>query len=173
MLVYLQMIETPEDRSKFVIIYEEYRDCMYRTAFRILKNPQDAEDVVHCAFVKLAEHMEKIGDPKCLKTKGYVVTIARNKAIDTYRKRQKHPHLEYRNALNGMWVEYDGGNRVTECILKLDERQQYILTMKYYHGHKLKEIAKMMDITYRNALQIEQRAKKKLRVLCEEAGIEC
>ena len=34
------------------------------------------------------------------------------------------------------------------------------------------EIAKMLGITYTNALKIEQRAKAKLKALCEEAGIE-
>ena len=59
MLVYLQMIETPDDRSKFEIIYLEYRDYMYRVAFAILHNVEDAEDAVHYAFVKIAENIKK------------------------------------------------------------------------------------------------------------------
>lgn len=38
MLIYLQMIETPEDQSKFIIMYEENRDYMYRVALAILHN---------------------------------------------------------------------------------------------------------------------------------------
>ena len=47
MLIYLQMIETPEDRSKFEIIYEEYRDMLYTRANGILHNKMDAEDATH------------------------------------------------------------------------------------------------------------------------------
>lgn len=173
MLLYLQMIETPEDRSKFVIIYEQYRDYMYRVAFAILNNQEDAEDAVHYAFVKLAENINKVGEPECLKTKGYVVTIVRNAAIDIYRKKQAHPHVEYIDATIGMQTTYDGDNVLARCIMKLNERQQSIIILKYHHGYELKEIAKMLGITYRNALQIEQRAKAKLRALCEEEGIEC
>ena len=60
MLIYLQMIETPEDRSKFETLYEEYRDVMYAVAKKILRNNMDAEDALHQAFVNIAENMEKI-----------------------------------------------------------------------------------------------------------------
>ena len=54
MLIYLQMIETPEDRSKFETLYEEYRDVMYAVAKKILRNNMDAEDALHQAFVNIA-----------------------------------------------------------------------------------------------------------------------
>ncbi len=41
-LVYLQMIETEEDSSKFEAIYREYRDLLLFLADRRLRNPQDA-----------------------------------------------------------------------------------------------------------------------------------
>lgn len=173
MLIYLQMIESPEDRSKFEALYLEHREYMYRVAFSILNNPQDAEDAVHYAFVKTAENIKKIDNPMCLKTRGYLVTIVRNGAIDIYRKKKAHPFVEYNDALTSMQIEYDGNNRVTYNIFKLPERQRAILILKYQHGYELKEIAKMLNITYRNALQIEQRAKAKLRLLCEEEGIKC
>lgn len=173
MLIYLQMIETPEDQSKFEAVYLKYSEYMYRVAFAILHNEQDAEDAVHYAFVKIAENIKKVGEPECLKTRGYVVTIVRNRAIDIYRKKQAHPSAEYRDAIKGMWVEYDGDNRVTECILKLNDRQRDLLILKHHYGYNLKEIAKILGVTYRNALQIEQRAKAKLRALCEEEGILC
>ncbi len=34
MLVYLQMIDTEEDRHKFEIIYEEYRQTMIKVAYK-------------------------------------------------------------------------------------------------------------------------------------------
>ena len=41
MIVYLQLIETAEDRSKFEQLYEQYKQLMFYTAFQILKRPQD------------------------------------------------------------------------------------------------------------------------------------
>ena len=76
MLVYLQMIDSPEDESKFEVLYKEHRDYMYRVAFNILHNPQDAEDAVHHAFVKVAENIKKIYEPKCLKTGGISLLLS-------------------------------------------------------------------------------------------------
>ena len=54
MLIYLQVIETEEDKSKFEDIYREYRGLMYYIAYRRLHHEQDAEDAVHHAFMKIA-----------------------------------------------------------------------------------------------------------------------
>ena len=75
MLVYLQMIETPLEKSKFEQLYHQYRALMFHVANGILHNDRDAEDAVHNAFVSIAENISKIEDPNCPKTKGYIVTI--------------------------------------------------------------------------------------------------
>ena len=172
MLVYLQMIDSTEDRSKFEQIYLTYRDLMYHVAYGILQNTEDAEDAVHHAFVKIAGHIDSIRHPDALKTKGYVLTIVKNCAIDAYRKKQAHPEVEYSDATVGMEVSYESGNALANCILKLPERQRTILILRHHHGYDLRDIAQMLGLTYRNTLQIEQRAKAKLRTLCEEEGIE-
>lgn len=78
MLVYLQMLETEADRTKFEEIYHLYRDLMYVTAFSILHNEHDAEDAVHQAFIKVADNIKKIDDPKCPKSRFYIVAITEN-----------------------------------------------------------------------------------------------
>lgn len=75
MLIYLQMLETPEEKSLFEQIYLEYCGLMFHVAYEILHNEQDAEDAVHQAFVKIAENIKKIDAPVCPKTHSYVVTI--------------------------------------------------------------------------------------------------
>lgn len=102
MLIYLQMIETPEEKSKFEQIYLQYKGLMFHVAFQILHNEQDAEDAVHQAFVKIAENIRKIDQPVCPKTHGYVVTIVENKAIDQYRKQHKHPSAELNEEIQGI-----------------------------------------------------------------------
>ena len=69
MLIYLQMIDGPEDRSKFEQLYLAYRGLMYFIAESILGNEQDAEDAVHDAFVSVAKNISKIADPERAKPK--------------------------------------------------------------------------------------------------------
>lgn len=172
-MIYLQTIDSTAQRSKFETIYRTYRNYMYRAAVSILKNPQDAEDAVQTAFVCIAENIRKIPEADSPKTKGYILTVVRSKAIDLYRKKQAHPQGEYNDTVPGVQKSYDGDNQLAGCMLKLPERQRTVLILKYYHGYELKEIAKMLNISYQNALKIEQRAKEKLHSLCREEGIKC
>ena len=171
-MIVLQTVNTMTWRSKLEAIYQTYRADMYRVAVSILKNPQDAEDAVHSAFVSIAENANKVEQIESPKTKGYVLTIVRNHAIDLYRKKQLHPQDEYLDASIGVQRQYDGDNELAKCILKLPEKHRSVIVLRYYHGYELKEIAKMLNISYQNALKIEQRARAKLRLLCQEE-IEC
>lgn len=171
MMVYMMMIDSPEDQSKFEKIYLKYRGLMYQIAYGVLHNKQDAEDAVHQAFVKIAEHIEEIDVAVCPITKGFVVTIAENKAIDIYRKKQRHPQVEYCDALAGMTVEYNGSNALAACMAKLPARERELVLLKYKYGYNNDEVAKLMGLTKSNAIKIDQRAKKKLRELCMEEGL--
>lgn len=172
MLVYLQMLEDPEEKSKFEIIYTQNRDLLFRIANGILHNTQDAEDAVHQAFVKLAENMKKLGKPEDPATRGYIVTIVENAAIDIYRRKQAVTQVEYVDEVAGVQVPYSGEDALTACILQLPPRQQAIIILKYSYGYSLREIAKTLGITYANAQKLDQRAKARLKELCREQGIE-
>ena len=101
MLVYFQMLETPEEKSKFEIIYRQNRDLMFWVANNILHHPQDAEDAVHQAFVKLAENIHKLGAPDDPATRSYMLTVVENKAIDLYRRKQAAPQQAYLDEVTG------------------------------------------------------------------------
>lgn len=171
MIIYLSMIDSPEDKSKFERLYIEYRDVMYHVAFNILKNEQDAEDAVHQAFLKIAEKIEKVDGTICSRTQGYVVTIVENKAIDMYRYKQKHPTFELIEDDIGINIEYDGPNTLTKCMAKLPPKQRNVLLLKHFHGLSSKEVAKKMGLSEANVNKINYRAKQRLRILCEEEGI--
>ena len=171
MIIYLQILETPEEKSKFEQLYLEYKGLMFHVANEILHNEQDAEDAVHQAFVKIAENIKKIDDPICPKTHSYVVTIVENKAIDQYRKQQKRQTVELIDDIQGTNVHYEGNNDLTKCILKLPARYREMILLRYHHGYSVREIAGMMGISLPAAIKLDQRAKNKLKKLCEEAEI--
>ena len=170
MLIYLQMLETPEEKSLFEQIYLEYCGLMIHVAYEILHNEQDAEDAVHQAFVKIAENIKKIDAPVCPKTHSYVVTIVEHQAIDQYRRLQKHPSVELIEKIQGTNAHYEGDNDLTKCILKLPARYREMILL-HHQGYSVREIAKMLGLSLPAAIKLDQRAKNKLKKLCEEAGI--
>lgn len=170
-MIYFQMIETPEEQAKFEQLYLKYRDLMFRVAFNILHNKQDAEDAVQQAFVKIAENIQKIDDPMCPRTHSFVVTIVENSAIDQYRRIRKHPTVELIDGLEGTQIEYDGDNPLTACILALPARYREMILLHYHQGYSVREIAGKLGLSLSAAIKLDQRAKHKLKGLCEKAGI--
>ena len=60
MLAYfLAILESEADKKRFTEIYEQYHGLIEKTAMRILKNQQDAEDAVQNTFVQIIRHFEK------------------------------------------------------------------------------------------------------------------
>ena len=59
-MIYLQLIESEDDKFKFEKIYKKYRNLMFYVAFNLLGNEQDAEDAVHAAFLKVAENLQNL-----------------------------------------------------------------------------------------------------------------
>lgn len=170
MLIYLQLIETEEDKSKFEEIYTEYRYLMQYLAYKRLHNKQDAEDAVHQVFVKIAENIQKI-EPVSPKTKRLVVVMIENTVTDMLRKSSRHPNAEYQDEdLTVPALELTEKDLLEQCIWKLPEKQRMVLWLKYHDGYSLREIAEMMGITLIWAQKLDQRAKKRLSELYREGG---
>ncbi len=168
MLIYLQAIETEEDKSKFERLYEAYSGLMFHTAFKLLAQREDAEDAVHHAFVKIAENITKISDPECPKTRAFVVTIVENCAIDLLRSRKRRGEVPLDLDGDGIPVTAEEtDDRLTALILALPARQREVILLKYYHGFRLREIASLLNVSFAAATKAEQRARRRLAELYE------
>lgn len=168
MLIYLEALDTLEEKSKFEVLYLEYRSLMFHVANEILQNEQDAEDAVHQAFLTIAENIRKVGEPGSPKTKGYVITIAENKAIDQYRQRKRRQTVELSDTIEGVHAVYDGDNTLAACILKLPARYREVILLRYFQGYSVKELAAMTGLSFFAASKLDQRAKNKLKGLYEK-----
>jgi len=170
MLIYLQLIETEEDKSKFEEIYAEYRNLMFFLANNRLHNKQDAEDAVHQVFVKIAENIQKV-EPVSPKTKRLVVVMIENAVTDMLRKRSRYPSVEYLEDDQAVSTPDLGeDDLLDQCIWKLPEKQRTVIWLKYRDGYSLREIASLMGITLVWAQKLDQRAKKRLAKLYYGSG---
>ena len=192
MFIYLQMLETPEEKSKFEQIYLEYRDFMFYIANRILHNRQDSEDVVHEAFLKIIKIIDQIDEPKCPKTKNLTVIIVERAAIDLWRRRQKIQYVSMDEEAIDLWrrrqkiqyVSMDeeaidiGSDRAIEnmesrsglalAMATLPATYRELLLLRYDNGFSEAEVAQIMSISPANVHKSIQRAKKRLQLILEE-----
>lgn len=171
MMIYLQMIETQEDRLVFERVYHHYRNLMYTVAYNILHNESDAEDAVHAAFVSIAEKIKNIFDPECPKTRSFVVIIVQRKALDILRRRNRHSEADITGFSVGIEPDLTQASAITRCLAKLPERYRTALLLKYRYGYDNLQLAKLLHIKPSNAAKLIQRAKQKLREICTQEGV--
>ena len=170
MLIYLEMIEEPEHRSKFEDIYHKYRYLLYDIAYKKLHNHEDAEDAVHHAFVKIAENIKNI-DPPCPKTRHFVVIVIENHIKNIFISRNRHPVCELEDEqIHDFDMEENAADLLSRCILQLPSKQRSVIWLKYHHGYSLREIADMLGISLADAQKTDHRAKAQLKKIYEENG---
>lgn len=134
MLAYMSLIDSPNDRVNFELVYQTYRNLMFFIAYKILNNPQDAEDAVHTAFIKIAENMSKIEVAVCPKTKAFVVTIVENTAIDLYRKKKRSDNIDFLENFPESPIDLEHRSVLAQCMAKLPTRYREIILLKYSYG---------------------------------------
>lgn len=172
------MLDTEEEKSKFEEIYFKYRQLMFQVANGILKDEYLAEDAVHKSFIKIMKHLDKIKEIECPKTKGFVVIIVKNTAIDLYRKRKRENIvqideevlMEYRGTTVDQEVIDKIENPLTVAILALPHHYSELILLKYNHNYTDKQIAGLLGLSEDNVKKRLQRAKKKLKEIIKEVG---
>lgn len=163
---YLMMIDTEEDKRKFVILYEKYRYLMMKIAYDVLGDNYLAEDAVHETFIKIAKNMSKIGDVNAQETKRYLITVTKNASIDFYRKRGTQMKREVftdelkENEVPSIYIETDMDNAILDILKKLPEKYRDVFLLKYSSRLDNSEIADILGISEGNVRQRLLRGKE-------------
>ena len=172
MLIYLQMIETPEDKDKFEQLYLKYKNQMYFVAQQILKNSHDAEDAVHQAFVSLIENLEKISEIECPETRAYIVIITERKALDIIRSNQRYA-AEYDDQLGGIEFSMPNDHGLRDAMARLPGRYREVLLLRFDSGYSTKELAEILNMNRTSVQKLIWRAKEALAEELEKEGEPC
>ena len=88
MILFLSMLDSEEEKSKFVLIYEKYRYFLWYLANEKLQDAFLAEDAVQETFLALTRHLDKVDEVDSVRTRNFVATIVKSKAIDMIRRKK-------------------------------------------------------------------------------------
>src|SRR5512146_860924 len=78
----------PEDSRGFELLVTQYKDLVFRTAYRMMGNREDADDQAQETFLKIYHAILSIDNPQTLAPWIYRVTI--NTCLDALRKEKRN-----------------------------------------------------------------------------------
>lgn len=167
-----------KQQDKFTELYRTYRYTMLYVARSILKDPAEAEDTVHDAFLKVLDIVDQIGEVNCSKTKSLLVIIVKNKAIDRYRREQKIEQLpledceyslsETTDSIEDLIISRLGYERLIKAIGTLGDLYKIVLELRYLHGYSSGDVGRILDLDPKTVNMRLYRGKNKLRQILEK-----
>jgi RNA polymerase sigma-70 factor, ECF subfamily len=166
------MKDTNNDYEKMEELYELYEQKIYHIAYSVLNNIQQAEDTVQETFVTIYQHLEKIRSLNTQELKLYVLRIAKNKAIDSYRKNKRQGIFleEYQREVADVAV--DNIEDWEQCLISeveidtllttLKESSKHVFKYKVFYDLNYQEISELMGMTEVNVRKQFERARRRV-----------
>jgi|SRR5690606_1077041 len=156
--------------KQFNTLYEKYCDPVYRNILKLVKNDDDAEDILQDVFVSLWENRHRL---RGRSLSGWLFIVSHNKAMD-HLKKKVHVSLDQYG-----WVEQiadaptDGPekeamymqqlNMVIEAVDALPKRKKEVFRLCRLEGYSKDDVALMMGISYQSVTDYLKQSNKAIR----------
>lgn len=134
------------DATAFESIYKRTHRAVYYTALSILRERSLAEDVMQSTYLKVIKNARKYRDGT--NAISWVVTIARNEALNLKKKRERETYVDERENVKLFGTnETDDYGLLIDLARKTLSREEFeILILVTAVGYKRREIAELMDL---------------------------
>lgn len=136
-----------DNHLAFEELYKKYNNLIYRIAYSILKNKQDAEDIVQIVFTKIYS-MDKEKLPNSNEA-SWLYSVTKNETINYLKNRKNNIDLdriyemEDDNKEINKIINADSFNRL---ISKLNENEREIISLKILSNLSFEEIGKVLNV---------------------------
>ncbi len=161
------------DKAAQFKVYKLYYKAMYNTAYRIVNDSMEAEDIMQesflAAFTKLESWIGTVTFGAWLKR------IVINNSLTALKKNVKYNTVPLEvSTINEVQDEDIDGNTnykmlkaadILNNINKLKPNYKIALTLNLVEGYDYEEISEIMNISYENSRTTVSRAKQKLKAL--------
>ena len=161
--------------SEFKLLVMPYSARLYRMAFRLMNNREEAEDIVQEVYVKLwgmRNELEKVNSIEAL-----CIRITRNLCLDHLRRRkvsldamkaEKYKQNGRPETPSENLEKKEDAELVHALIAALPEPQRSLVHLRHMEGKEYEEIAEMVNVNV-NAIRVSiSRARKQMRALVEK-----
>ena len=158
-----------DSEAGFTELYQRYAHRIHAYCYRILTNPEEAEDAFQETFLRFHKAIKSGGS--MTNVSGLLFTIARNLCINQKKKNVRWAADTIEHDTLDSYDESYEKKELLELIaaslelIKPDYREAFVL--REYNGFSYDEIARMLDISIPTAKIRVFRAKEKIRKVLE------
>lgn len=167
----------------FDILLQRYKSKVFTTIYLIVKDRNIAEDLFQDVMIKVVRMIRSGKYNEEGKFLPWVIRIARNLAIDHFRKVQRNPiqrESEDYDIFNSAQrsegssedeiIREENARYIRGLIQQLPDKQREVLVMRTYADLSFKEIAAITDVSINTALGRMRYALLNLKKLAEDTG---
>lgn len=136
-----------DNKFAFEELYKKYNKLIYKIAYSILKNKQDAEDIVQIVFTKIYSiDKEKLPNSN---EASWIYSVTKNETINYLKNKKNNIDLDSiyeieddSDEINKI-INKDSYNRL---ISKLNENEREIISLKILSNLSFEEIGKVLNV---------------------------
>lgn len=147
------------DHETFCGYIREYMPNLYRLAYAVLNNREDAEDAVSESVLKAYEKLHTLRRPESFRA--WIMQIAANEAKKIYAKNKRTISVE--DVESYMPEFYDERHELWDIVMKMEVIYREVIVLYYYEQLSIREIGDILHIPEGTVKSRLSRAKRALR----------
>jgi RNA polymerase sigma-70 factor (ECF subfamily) len=159
------------DKQALAALYEQYASHMLALGVRMMRNPREAEDILHDVVLQVWKRAGDY-DPRRGTVKTWLLLHMRSRCLDRLKSAgySRSTGLEHEGALHGATSGHNpeqlaDGARVRQLLTALPEEQAQVLVLGYYEGMSSSQIAESLGIPIGTVKSRVSAALSKMRTL--------
>lgn len=159
------------DKEEFCNKIKQCEVSMYYLAYSIVKNKDDASDVINESILKAYEKLDKLKNEEVFKS--WILRIVHNTAIELIRKNKDVINIEEVNNTLEVKESSDVETKLTlrDAINKLKNPYREVIILFYYEDFSTEKISKITNSNIFTVRKQLSRARKQLKTILKEENI--
>lgn len=160
------IISCKTSKESLCRLYNMFKKSVFAVAFSITGDFHISEDCVAETFIRLTQ--VKRFSPKAGDGKGFILTIARNVALEQHRRYKKECVSLVIQGYGEADKTVEDSIFLNQLLKNLNDKQRQIVVLKIYSELTFKEITKIMKC---HESTVKSKYKKAIEILQKKAGV--
>jgi RNA polymerase sigma-70 factor, ECF subfamily len=142
-----------KDDKSFTLLYDNYSKSLYGVIYNLIRNTEEAEDVLQEVFVKIWKNIDSYNESKG-RLYTWMLNIARNTSIDKLRSKNFNNSQKNLSSDNFVHILEDSSKTtnkidaigIKEFIMKLKPKCVQIIDLLFFKGYTQQEASDELEI---------------------------